>query len=159
MQVAKGQKPFSAIKILIVDDQHYMRKVLITMLAGLGVSRVYEAQNGQEGLQEVRRLNPDLVLVDWDMPVMDGLEFIRRIRTPGEFAIPDVPIIMLTGHGDRWRVIEAARFGVHEFLLKPISTNNLLDRIKAVLDRPRPMMELDHRYIPAPRKLFVLDID
>jgi two-component system chemotaxis response regulator CheY len=67
-----------------------------------------------------------------------------------------VPIILLTGHGDRWRVIEAARLGVHEYLLKPVSTKALLERIAAVLIKPRKMVQLDRYYGPTPRKLVVL---
>ena len=68
-----------------------------------------------------------------------------------------MPIILLTGHGDRWRVIEAARLGVHEYLLKPVSTKALIDRIVAVLVKPRKMVQLDDYYGPTPRKLVVLD--
>ena len=69
-----------------------------------------------------------------------------------------MPIILLTGHGELWRVKEAARFGVHEFLLKPISTKALLDRIVAVLEKPRAMLNFDGCYVPEPRRLVVLDI-
>ena len=79
------------------------------------------------------------------------------VRSPATFPIPDVPIILLTGHGERWRVIEAARLDVHEYLLKPVSTKALMDRIAAVLVRPRKMVQLDDYYGPAPRKLLVLD--
>ena len=88
---------------------------------------------------------------------MDGPEFVRRVRSPGEFPMPDVPIIMLSGHGDRWRVVEAARVGAHEYLLKPVSTKALLDRIIAVIGQPRPTVKLDGYYGPLPRRLDMLD--
>ena len=153
------QVRLSSIKVLIVDDDHYMRKVVRTMLAALGVKHVHEACDGAEGLDALRKLNPDVVLVDWEMPLIDGLQFIQMVRIPGPFPASDVPIILLTGHGDRWRVIEAARFGVHEYLLKPVSAQRLLDRIMAVLVKPRQMVQLDGYYGPAPRKLVVLDAD
>ena len=78
------------------------------------------------------------MIVDWEMPNIDGAEFVRMVRSPGTFPMPDVPIIMLTGHGDRWRVIEAARIGAHEYLLKPVSTKALLDRIVAILGQAAP---------------------
>ena len=145
------------IRVLIVDDDYYMRKVVRTMLIALGVKHIHEASDGAVGLDAIRTLNPDIVFVDWEMPMIDGLQFIRMVRSPGSFPSPDVPIILLTGHGDRWRVIEAARLGVHEYLLKPVSTKALLDRIAAVLVRPREMVRLDGYYGPAPRKLVVLD--
>lgn len=146
-----------SIKILLVDDDHYMRKVVRTMLASLGVNHVHEACDGAEGLDAVLKYNPDIVFVDWDMPMLNGLQFIQMVRSPGEFPAPDVPIILLTGHSDHWRVKEAARCGVHEYLLKPVSTKSLLDRITAVLVKPRQMMQFDGCYVPAPRKLVVLD--
>jgi CheY-like chemotaxis protein len=147
----------ATIKILVVDDHHHMRKVVRTMLAALGVRSIYEASDGATGLDAVLKLCPDVVIVDWDMPVIDGLQFTQMVRSPDKFPNPDVPIILLTGHGEQWRVKEAARFGVHEFLLKPVSTKALLDRIVAVLERPRPMMRFDGCYVPVPRRLVVLD--
>ena len=144
------------IKVLIVDDDHYMRKVVRTMLAAVGVVRVHEASNGAAGLHAIKEINPDIVFVDWEMPMIDGLQFIKMVRSPATFPTPDVPIILLTGHGDRWRVIEAARLGVHEYLLKPVSTKALLERIAAVLIKPRKMVQLDRYYGPTPRKLVVL---
>ena len=67
-----------------------------------------------------------------------------------------MPIILLTGHAEHWRVIEAARFGVHEYVLKPVSTKALLDRLAAVLLKPRKMVQLNGYYGPLPRKLVVL---
>ena len=91
------------------------------------------------------------------MPMIDGAQFVRLVRSPGEFPMPDVPIIMLSGHGDRWRVVEAARMGAHEYLLKPVSTKSLLDRIIAVIGRPRPTVKLDGYYGPLPRRLVVME--
>ena len=145
------------IKVLIVDDDHYMRKVVRAMLMAIGVKYIHEANDGAAGLQAIKDITPDIVFVDWEMPIVDGLQFIKTVRSPATFPIPDVPIILLTGHGDRWRVIEAARLGVHEYLLKPVSTKALMDRIVTVLVRPRKMVQLDDYCGPPPRKLVVLD--
>ena len=99
------------IKVLIVDDDHYMRKVVRAMLTAIGVQHIHEAHNGAAGLHAIKDINSDIVFVDWEMPLIDGLQFIKMVRSPATFPIPDVPIVMLTGHGDRWRVIEAARLG------------------------------------------------
>jgi DNA-binding response OmpR family regulator len=66
---------------------------------------------------------------------------------------------MLSGHGDRWRVVEAARIGAHEYLLKPVSTKALRDRIVSILGRPRPTVKLDGYYGPAPRRLVIMDAE
>jgi DNA-binding response OmpR family regulator len=144
-------------KILVVDDDQYMRKVVRTMLAAIGVRHIHEASDGISGLEAIRELTPDIVILDWEMPMLDGVQFVRMVRSPGEFPIPDLPIIMLTGHGDRWRVLEAARVGVHEYLLKPVSTKALKDRILSVLSRTRPIVQLDSYYGPAPRRLVIMD--
>lgn len=145
--------------MLIVDDDPHMRKVVRTMLAAVGVRTVYEACDGLAGLEAIRALIPDLVVVDWEMPMLDGAQFIRMVRSPRDFPYPDVPIIVLTGHGDRWRVVEAARVGAHEYLLKPVSTKALLDRIVSILAKPRPTVQLQGYYGPAPRKLVILSDD
>jgi DNA-binding response OmpR family regulator len=142
----------AALKVLVVDDDQYMRKVVRAMLAAIGVRHVFEAVDGTTGLEQVRSVAPDIIIVDWEMPSIDGRQFARLVRWPGSVPTPDVPIIMLTGHGDRWRVVEAARAGVHEYLLKPVSTKALLERIVSILDNPRPTIQANGYYGPAPRK-------
>ena len=151
------QPQIAALRVLVVDDDHHMRKVVRTMLAAIGVTTVYEAGDGATGLEAVRKNNPDLVIVDWEMPNIDGAQFVRMVRSPGTFPVPDVPIIMLSGHGDRWRVVEAARIGAHEYLLKPVSIQALHDRIVAIISQPRPTVRLDGYYGPLPRRLVVID--
>jgi DNA-binding response OmpR family regulator len=87
------------------------------------------------------------------MPRIEGPEFVRRVRSPGVFPLPNVPIIMLTGHGERSRVLEAVRLGVHEFLLKPVSSSSLQARILSVLTKPRTMVKRGDYYGPEPRKM------
>ena len=96
---------------------------------------------------------PDIVLLDWEMPGIDGAAFVRRVRSPDTFPFPNVPIIMLTGHGERSRVLEAVRLGVHEFLLKPVSRGALQARILSVLTKPRSMVKRGDYYGPEPRRL------
>lgn len=153
------QRRFETLKVLIVDDDHYMRKVVRAMLLAIGIKHIHEASDGISGLDAVRDVQPDLVIVDWEMPMIDGAQFVRMVRSPADFPLPDVPIIILSGHADRWRVVEAARLGAHEYLLKPVSTKALHDRIIAVLGYPRPTVQLEGYYGPAPRRLVVLEGD
>jgi len=97
---------------------------------------------------------PDIVILDWEMPLLNGAELVRIVRSPVVFPIPDVPIIMLTGHVERWRVIEATRLGVHEFLKKPVSGKSLLDRMLSIVTDPRPMVRLGDYYGPEPRRRY-----
>ena len=140
-------------KILLVDDEYYMRKVIRTLLLSMDVTDVHDTADGASGLDAICALDPDMVILDWQMAGMDGPEFVRRVRSPDRFAFPNVPIIMLTGHGEHSRVVEAMRLGVHEFLVKPVSGQALYERLASVLLCPRPMVKRGNYYGPAPRKL------
>ena len=143
----------STIEILIVDDNQYMRKVVRNLLVNLGVKNIHEAADGIAGLEAIRTYVPDIVLLDWEMPLLNGAELVRIVRSPGVFAVPDVPIIMLTAHVERWRVLDATRLGVNEFLKKPVSGKALLDRIVSILSHPRPMVQIGDYYGPEPRRM------
>jgi two-component system, chemotaxis family, chemotaxis protein CheY len=119
----------------------------------VGVRTVYEAPDGPSGLELIRSMAPDVVILDWEMPGLDGAGFVRMVRSPATFPLPDVPIIMLTGHGERRRVVEAVSIGVNEFLLKPVSSKALQDRLVSVLAKPRPPVKSGDYYGPAPRKM------
>jgi YesN/AraC family two-component response regulator len=146
------QTLFHSTKVLVVDDEHYTRKVLRTLLTAIGIKNVYEADDGATGLEAIRNIVPDVVLVDWEMPGLDGPSFVRAVRSPADFPVPHVPLIMLTAHGERWRVLQAMRLGVHEYLLKPVSSKTLLDRMVAILTHPRPIVKVGDYYGPEPRK-------
>ena len=140
-----------AAKVLIVDDDYYTRKVIRTLLAMVGVVNVHDAVDGTSGLEAICALRPDIVVLDWEMPGIDGAEFMRRVRSPADFAYANVPIIMLTGYSERSRVVEALGLGVHEYLLKPVSSKALFDSFVSVLSSPRPMVRRGGYYGPEPR--------
>lgn len=146
-----------ALKVLVIDDEQYMRKVTRTILTAIGVKTVLEAPDGMTGLEIARTQLPHLIIVDWEMPLIDGAQLVRMIRTPGEFPVPDVPIIMLSAHSDQWRVVESARIGANEFVRKPVSIKTMEDRLLAVVNRPRPTVKLEGYYGPMPRRLVPLE--
>jgi two-component system, chemotaxis family, chemotaxis protein CheY len=141
------------LSILIVDDNQYMRKIVRNLLVNIGVRKVYEASDGIVGLDAIRIVTPDTVILDWELPLLNGAEFVRIVRSPGVFPMSDVPIIMLSSHGERWRVVEAVRLGVNEYLRKPVSAQALLDRLTSIIARPRPVVRRGDYYGPEPRKL------
>jgi two-component system, chemotaxis family, chemotaxis protein CheY len=149
----KLEKLVHAVEVLIVDDNQFMRKVVRNLLVNLGVKTIYEAGDGIAGLEAIRMFAPDIVILDWEMPLLNGAELARIVRSPGVFPVPDVPIIMLTGHVERWRIDEAQRLGINEFLKKPVSGKALLDRMVAILAHPRPMVRRGDYYGPEPRRL------
>ena len=140
------------LDILIVDGNAYMRRLTRTMLMNLGAKSVMEAADGLAALEAIRNCDPDVVLLDWDMPVLNGMEVLRIVRSPGVFPRPNIPIIMLTSRAHRSSVIEALRAGVHEFLIKPTSPKALQDRLTSIVFKPRPMMQLGELYVPKPRR-------
>jgi len=144
----------TGLRILVVDDSQYMRKLVRNLLINVGVKNVHEASDGIAGLEAIRTILPDVVIVDWEMPLLNGAEMVRIVRSPGVFPVPDIPIIMLTAHGERWRVVEAVRLGVNEFMVKPVSSKGLLDRIISIMASPRPIVQLGDYYGPEPRNFF-----
>jgi two-component system chemotaxis response regulator CheY len=142
----------SSRKILVIDDEHYTRKVIKTLLMTMGVKSILDAPDGQAGLEIIPTFAPHVVLCDWEMPGMDGPSFVRAVRSPDTFPYPDVPIIMLTAHGERSRVVEASRLGIHEYLLKPVSSQALQARLLSVITHPRKMVRRGAYYGPEPRK-------
>lgn len=146
------EKLLQNVSVLVIDDNAFMRKLVRNILTNIGVKTTLEAADGLSGLEAIRMFAPDLVVLDWEMPMLNGAELVRIVRSPGVFPQPDVPIIMLTGHVERWRIVEASRLGVHEFLRKPVSGRAMLERIVSILLRPRPMVRLGDYYGPEPRR-------
>jgi two-component system, chemotaxis family, chemotaxis protein CheY len=150
---AEMSQRLADLRVLIVDDELTMRKVTRSLLQSIGVNTILEAHDGRAGLEAVCTHTPDVVILDWEMPSPNGPEFMRKLRSPGSFPFPDVPIIMLTAYGERSRVVEAVRLGVNEYLLKPVSSSALLARLVAVLAKPRRMVKKGDYYGPEPRAL------
>jgi two-component system chemotaxis response regulator CheY len=139
------------LSVLVIDDNQFMRNLVRGLLGNIGVKKIYEASDGIAGLEMIREVSPDIVILDWEMPLLNGPELVRIVRSPGVFPIPDIPIIMLTGHRERWRVIAAVNLGVNEFLCKPVSAKALQERLISILLKPRESVQLGEYYGPAPR--------
>jgi two-component system, chemotaxis family, chemotaxis protein CheY len=139
------------LRVLVVDDNQFMRNLVRTMLTNIGVRKIIEASDGIAALEMIRTASPDVVILDWEMPLLNGPELVRIVRSPGAFPIPDIPIIMLTAHGQRGRIIESIKLGVNEFLCKPVSAKALFDRLISILLKPRESVQFGEYYGPAPR--------
>jgi two-component system chemotaxis response regulator CheY len=140
------------LTLLVVDDNPFMRGLVRNLLANIGVKTIYEAADGIAALDMIRQVTPDVVVLDWEMPLLNGAELVRIVRSPGAFPTPDLPIIMLTGHGERRRIVEAAKLGVNEVLCKPVSAKAVYDRLLSILLKPRQSVRLGEYYGPAPRR-------
>jgi two-component system, chemotaxis family, chemotaxis protein CheY len=143
---------FNRLRFLVIDDNAHMRRILRTLLHGFGAREVYEAEDGAAGLEAFTHYLPDIVLADWVMPIFDGLELTQMIRQPGANANPYVPIIMLTGHSEKQRVMDARDAGITEFLAKPISAKALYERVLNVVANPRPFIKSKTYFGPDRRR-------
>jgi two-component system chemotaxis response regulator CheY len=143
---------FNKLRFLVIDDNAHMRRILRTLLHGFGARDVYEAEDGAAGLEAFTHSAPDIVLTDWAMPIFDGLELAQMIRQPGANANPYVPIIMLTGHSEKKRVVAARDAGITEFMAKPISAKSLYQRILNVVANPRPFIKTKTYFGPDRRR-------
>ena len=144
---------FNKLRFLVSDDNAHMRRILRTLLHSFGAREVYEAEDGATALEVFSHYVPDIVITDWAMPIFDGLELTQMIRQPGANANPYVPIIMLTGHSEKRRVMMARDAGVTEFLAKPISAKGLYQRILNVVANPRPFIKTKSYFGPDRRRI------
>ena len=140
-----------ALRVLLVDDNPHMRAIVASILKGVGVRQVCEAQDGAEGLQVLRGWPADLAIVDFQMTPLDGACFTRLVRNSPDSENIYLPIIMMTGFADRGRVFEARDAGVTEMIAKPVTARAILDRIETVIMRPRPFVRTADYFGPARR--------
>jgi CheY-like chemotaxis protein len=143
---------FNRLRFLVIDDNAHMRRIMRSLLHGFGTREVYEAEDGAAGLEAFTQYSPDIVITDWVMPIFDGLELVQMIRQPGANANPYVPIIMLTGHSEKHRVVRARDAGITEFLAKPISATALYERILNLIANPHPFIRTKTYFGPDRRR-------
>ena len=143
---------FDRLKILVVDDNQHMRKLVVTILQAFGAIQIFEAADGEHAWAVLRDANPDVILLDWQMEGMNGLEFARMVRTSANSPNPFVPIIMLTGHTHIDHVRQARDAGVNEFLAKPVSVKAILSRLISVIEHPRPFVRTKSYFGPCRRR-------
>jgi CheY-like chemotaxis protein len=143
---------FESLRVLLVDDNQHMRAIVTTVLAGVGVRHVRETRDGAEALGVLREWPADLAIVDFQMYPLDGVEFTRMVRNAPDSKNPYLPIIMMTGHSERSRVMDARDAGVTEFVVKPLTAKAVLDRIQAVIYHPRPFVRTTTYFGPDRRR-------
>jgi len=117
------------MRILLVDDSTTIRNIQRAVLAELGYTDVLGACDGQDALSKAPAFRPDLMLVDWNMPNMDGLTFVKTWRLSNKIT----PIIMVTTEAEKSRVIEAIKAGVNNYVVKPFTSDLLSQRIQETL--------------------------
>jgi len=143
---------FNRLRFLIVDDNLHMRRIIRTLLHGFGARDVNEAEDGAAGLEAFSTHSPDIVITDWSMPIFDGIELTRMLRQADSSPNPYVPIIMVTGHAEKRKVMEARDAGITEFLVKPVSAKALYQRVLSIVVNPRPFIKTKTYFGPDRRR-------
>ncbi|MCZ4281891.1 response regulator [Kiloniella laminariae] len=124
---------FEPIQFLVVEDNEYMQKIVKTILATFGAKDIHIASSGKEALQRLSLKIPDIIIIDWAMKPMSGIDLVKAIRASKNPEIAKAPILMLTGHSERENVEEAVGAGINDFLVKPVSPLLLYKRIEHIL--------------------------
>ncbi|MFN3808362.1 response regulator [Asticcacaulis sp.] len=140
------------VRFMVVDDNTHMIHIVKTILRGFGATHVFEARDAGDAFQRLRNDAIDIVIVDFMMEVLDGVEFVHMVRNSSDSPNRYVPIIMLTAHSERSRVMAARDAGVNEFCAKPVTALELYRKVAAVIDKPRPFIKTANYFGPDRRR-------
>jgi CheY-like chemotaxis protein len=147
-----GGYKFDRLKVMVVEDNAHMRKLVVTILQAFGCNQITEADSADRAWALMRDSTPDVIVLDWVMEGMSGLDLVKKIRTDPETPNPFVPIIMLTGHTHLNQVRQARDAGVSEFIAKPVSVKTMMQRLMAVIEHPRPFVRTKSYFGPCRRR-------
>ncbi len=128
---------FSKLSVLVVEDLVPMQQLLDDTIRALGVGTIYTSPNGKHGYKQYISKQPDIIITDWHMPEMDGLQFIEKVRKDPDSPCRNIPIIMISGLNASARITKARDTGVNEYLVKPFNAEDLAKRISHIVNQPR----------------------
>lgn len=130
------------LSVLVIDDQPFFRTLMVEVLRSVGMTSIVLADDGVAGLKAFEENRPDIVITDWVMPNLDGVALTKKIRAHPIEARRQTPIILVTATSQRSKIEFARSCGIDEFILKPISAKSIVDRVREVIERPRPFINL-----------------
>ena len=131
----------SQIRVLLVDDEMQILRLVRDVLMELGFQDITLAHDGREGIAFAKTQRFDFIITDWRMPDIEGIELIRFVRSSPESLSPRVPIIMLSGNTEATYVLQARDAGVNEYVIKPFTAEQLVRRLRAIIEKPRSFVE------------------
>jgi CheY-like chemotaxis protein len=140
------------MRVMVVDDNQHMIHIVKTILSGFGIKQVREARDPAEAFDAFKSEPIDIIIVDFLMNILDGVDFIRLVRTAGDSPNPFVPIVMLTAYSERSKVLAARDAGVSEFCCKPVTANEMLRKLTSVIEHPRPFVKTATYFGPDRRR-------
>ncbi len=140
------------LSFLIVEDSQHMRQIIKTILRGFGVTKIYDFADPADGLEAIITRPVDIIILDYKLPTLDGLEFVEMVRNANDSRSQYVPIIMLSAYTDKGTVEKARDVGVTEFLGKPISAQKLYVYIVSCITKPRDFVRSPTYFGPDRRR-------
>lgn len=144
---------FDRVRVLVIEDNQHMSKILRVILQGLGVRVIEEVRDAETAITTLHEFNPDIVVVDYMLQgEMTGLDFARYVRTDPDCPNKYLPLLMVTGHTDKSRVIEAINAGVNEYLAKPVRPIDMYNRMVSLIERPRRFVRVPGYFGPDRRR-------
>lgn len=126
--------PYEQVRVLVLEDEDHIRRIICRLLRQIGFRLIHDVANGADGFKELLRVMPQVILCDIHMEPIDGLTFLRKLRGLGKPEFTRIPVIFLTADAQRDTVVEAKDLRVDGYLVKPVSPKQLKERIDAVLD-------------------------
>ena len=120
-------------KVMVVDDSSVMRQIIKNNLKQLGfdLANLLDAEDGEEALHRINEDGVDLVISDWNMPKMTGIDFLKAVRS-SDGALKELPFLMVTSETDKEKIMEAVQAGVNQYIVKPFNANQLEEKIKGI---------------------------
>jgi two-component system chemotaxis response regulator CheY len=118
------------LDVLVVDDAATMRRIVKGLLHELGFRNIREAENGSTALEELTRKKADLVVADWNMPVMTGIDMLRAIRA--DEALKSIPVLMVTAEAKKENIVAALQAGVNNYIVKPFNAKTLEEKLNKI---------------------------
>jgi len=118
------------MKVLVVDDFATMRRILKNVLREVGFSDISEADDGHTALRELKKETYDLVLCDWNMPGMPGIQLLHEVRS--DEALKNTPFIMVTAEAKKENILEAVKGGVSNYIVKPFTAETIREKLEKV---------------------------
>jgi len=119
-----------SMKVLVVDDFSTMRRIMKNILKQIGFTNIFEADDGTTAIEELKKNKIDLIVSDWNMPKMTGIELLNHVRATDDYKT--VPFLMVTAEAQKQNVIEAVQAGVSNYIVKPFTADQITDKLNKV---------------------------
>lgn len=123
-----------SVRVLVVEDNPNLRKVIINIVKKLGYTDIIDAEDGQQAWEKIEEGGVGLVLTDWNMPRMNGLELLQKVREANE-TISQIPLLMITAADTKNAILNAGKHGVDAYIIKPFSVSTIADKIQEAVDK------------------------